>query len=147
MKVRSRQVWAWAVVGLFASAAVAGANSSSLGVSITLSNPNVVAPPSVIITPSQEVCVSETLSAQANAQVRVVCATGRVVTVSAIPGRPFLGTNGSAFRYVFAQANHPATSSSDELDSTVGKPMTSPGSSTGTPFSDSAESSEILVSF
>ncbi len=46
------------------------------------------------------VCISQTLSEQTNALVRVVCATGQFVSITALPGRQFLGTHGGAFRYV-----------------------------------------------
>jgi hypothetical protein len=53
-------------------------------------------------TPAQSICTSQSLSEQANALVKVVCANGQFVSISANPSQSFLGTHGSAFRYNFA---------------------------------------------
>lgn len=47
------------------------------------------------------VCISQTLSEQTSALVQVACQTGQFVSITPIPGRPFLGTHGGAFRYGF----------------------------------------------
>ncbi|MDO8778786.1 MAG: hypothetical protein Q7K57_60720 [Burkholderiaceae bacterium] len=120
MDVRRPQVWAVIVVGLFASAAAAGTNSNFLDVIITLNNPAAIAPPPMISTPSRDVCVSETLSAQANALVHVICATGRFVTISPLPRGRFLGTHGSAFRYGLRQNTSQSIPAADEGDSRAG---------------------------
>ena len=48
------------------------------------------------------VCISQTLSEQTNALVRVVCGTGQFVSITANPNVRFLGTNGAAFRFVLS---------------------------------------------
>ena len=48
------------------------------------------------------ICLSQNLSAQTNAVVRVVCATGQFVSISANPVTQFLGTHGGAFRYILS---------------------------------------------
>lgn len=51
------------------------------------------------------VCISETLSEQTNAIVRVVCGTNQFVSITANPNARFLGTNGGAFRFVLDSGN------------------------------------------
>ena len=51
------------------------------------------------------VCISETLSEQTNAVVRVVCGTNQFVSITANPNARFLGTNGGAFRFVLNTGN------------------------------------------
>ncbi len=48
---------------------------------------------------SQGVCVSEPLSEQTHAVFQVTCASGHFVSMSPFPGRPFVGTHGSAFQF------------------------------------------------
>jgi len=127
--------------------AVAGVNSSFLDVAITLNNPGGVAPPMVIGSTARNVCVSETLSTRANAQVRVVCTTGRVVAISAMPGKLFLGTHGGAVRYGFVQSITWVTPSIGAPHSEAAKVIPSTVSSTNTEASDSVESPEMLVIF
>ena len=51
------------------------------------------------------VCISQTLSEQTNAVVRVVCGTGQFVSITANPNSRFLGTNGGAPRFVLSQGS------------------------------------------
>jgi hypothetical protein len=51
------------------------------------------------------VCISQTLSEQTNAVVRVVCGTGQFVSITANPNARFLGTNGGAPRFVLSQGS------------------------------------------
>lgn len=103
MKTLTRQAWLAVIAGLWTGLAVAGTGSALLSVSITLSNPNAVVPPAPGGSPAPitrpSVCISETLSEQTNAMVRVVCATGQFVSITPLPGKAFLGTHGGAFRY------------------------------------------------
>lgn len=48
------------------------------------------------------VCISQTLSEQTNAVVRVVCGTGQFVSLTANSNRRYLGVNGGAYRYVLS---------------------------------------------
>ena len=57
----------------------------------------------------QQKCTSETLSQQANALVQVVCRSGNFVSIDPAPGKPFLGTQGGAFRYYFGVGSSGAT--------------------------------------
>lgn len=76
------------VTGLVATVCAAGSDSAQLNVSIVL-NP-----------PSQSgLCISQTLSEQFGAVVRIVCATGQYVSIAPLPGTRFPGTYGGAFRY------------------------------------------------
>jgi hypothetical protein len=73
----------------------AGAAAGSFAVGITLNNPS--APQSAV---GQDVCFSRSLSGLSRARVEVTCSTGRFVSIEAVPGQPFLGVHGGAFRYV-----------------------------------------------
>jgi hypothetical protein len=82
----------------------AGAAAGSFAVGITLNNPS---SPSSSSNPSvaqpaagQDVCFSRSLSGLTRARVEVTCSTGRFVSIDAVPGLPFLGVHGGAFRYV-----------------------------------------------
>jgi hypothetical protein len=46
-------------------------------------------------------CLSESLSESTGAAVHVVCESSQFVSIDPRPGRPFLGTHGGAFRYLF----------------------------------------------
>ena len=46
-------------------------------------------------------CVSQTLSEQNGAVVRVACNSGQFVSISPVPGAPFVGTHGGAYSYHF----------------------------------------------
>lgn len=71
-----------------------GATSEGqLSVHIVLSDVNTTQPS------KPGVCISQTLSRQTNALVRVVCGRGEFVSISANPNVRFLGTHGGAFRY------------------------------------------------
>jgi hypothetical protein len=57
----------------------------------------------------QQKCTSETLSQATNALVQVVCRSGNFVSIDPAPGKPFLGTQGGAFRYYFGVGSSGAT--------------------------------------
>ncbi len=147
MKLHNRQVGAGVFACMLTGVVVAGANSSFLDVTITLNNPGAVASPMVIGSTARNVCVSEALSAQVNAQVRVVCTTGRVVAISAMPGKLFLGTHGGAFRYGFVQITPWVSPSIGASHSEADRVTPSTVSSTNAEASDSVESPEMLVIF
>jgi hypothetical protein len=79
----------------------AGAAAGSFAVGITLNNSS---SPSSSSAPQsaagQDVCFSRSLSGLTRARVEVTCSTGRFVSIDAVPGLPFLGVHGGAFRYV-----------------------------------------------
>lgn len=75
----------------------AGSASGTFGVSITLSSGGNAAGG----VPANGVCVSETLSEQNGAIVRVACESGQFVSISPIPGGRFVGTHGGAYSYLF----------------------------------------------
>lgn len=96
-------------LGIWAVPALAGTDSGFLSVNITLNKPGAVAAPSSSAaagirqsaggwTPT---CISETLSEQSNALVRVVCGSEQFVNITPLPGKVFLGTHGGALRYYF----------------------------------------------
>jgi hypothetical protein len=70
----------------------AGSTSEAFNVNITLNDP---------LSAAQGVCISESLSAQTNAIVQVVCSSGQFVRIDPDPAKPFLGVHGGAFRYHF----------------------------------------------
>jgi hypothetical protein len=88
LRVLCRRIVAGLLAGLLVSAACAGTATGLFNVNITL-------------TP-RDVCVSSVLSAQTNATVRVVCGTEQFVSIESLPGKPFVGTHGGAYRFVFA---------------------------------------------
>lgn len=51
--------------------------------------------------PGNTLCVSESVAAASQALVNVVCSTGQYVSIEPLPGTPFVGTHGGAFRYSF----------------------------------------------
>lgn len=73
----------------------AGASAGSFAVGITLNNPSAPQPVGGV-----DVCFSRSLSELTRASVEVSCPSGRFVSIEAVPGRPFLGVHGGAFRYV-----------------------------------------------
>lgn len=73
----------------------AGSGSGTFGVEIIL---NTGASSGA---PASGVCVSETLSEQNGAIVRVACESGQFVSISPIPGGRFVGTHGGAYSYYF----------------------------------------------
>jgi hypothetical protein len=88
----------------------AGSADRSVSVSITLSQPGgsggsgVTPVPPQPSQPSQRagVCYSRSLSEQTRASVQVVCDSGQFVSIEAVPGQPFLGVHGGAFRYAMS---------------------------------------------
>ena len=83
----------------------AGSTDKSVTVGITLSQPgggSAITPvPPQPSQPSQRagVCYSRSLSEKTGASVQVVCDSGQFVSIEAVPGQPFLGVHGGAFRY------------------------------------------------
>jgi hypothetical protein len=61
-------------------------------------------------TPS--ICVSQSLSEQANAVVRVVCGTSQFVSITPNPNARLLGSHGGAFNYVLGSGRASSESSS-----------------------------------
>lgn len=100
----------WAVaITLCTGAAVSygAASEGQLSVHITLSNST--ADTAQLSAPG--VCISQTLSLQTNALVRVVCGNGQFVSISTNPNARFLGTHGGAFRYAFSSSSSFGTNS------------------------------------
>jgi hypothetical protein len=95
----------------------AGAAAGSFAVGITLNNPS-GQPQS-----RPGVCYSRTLSEQTRARVEVNCATGEFVAIEAVPGVPFLGVHGGAFRYAI-----PLVAEATALD--AGEPASGQGTIT-----------------
>ncbi|MDB5966764.1 MAG: hypothetical protein JWQ72_3264 [Polaromonas sp.] len=104
-----------ALIGVIPGLCAAATASGFLTVTISLDNPNGAIPaiPATGATPApvaakttslaaSGVCISQTLSEQTNSMVQVACGNGQFVNISPIPGRPFLGTHGGAFRYNFS---------------------------------------------
>lgn len=121
MNTLNRRFWLSAFMSLWTGIAAAGTSSGSFTVTIRLNNPDAVQPAptaagstavaagTAAVTPApvtggkvavaSDVCVSQTLSEQTNSLVQVVCKTGQFVSITPLPGKPFLGTHGGAFRY------------------------------------------------
>ena len=94
---------------LAAATSFAGSAGGQFNVQITLNKPGAVAAPSSSAAASirqsaggwTPTCISETLSEQSNALVRVVCGSEQFVNIAPLPGKVFLGTHGGALRYYF----------------------------------------------
>ncbi|MBI2728214.1 MAG: hypothetical protein HYX42_18400 [Polaromonas sp.] len=121
MNKLNRSFWLSAFMSLWAGIAVAGTSSGLFTVTIRLNNPNAIEPApvtgisepvtggSVAVVPppvtggkaavASDVCVNQTLSEQTNSLVQVICTTGQFVSITPLPGKPFVGTHGGAFRY------------------------------------------------
>ena len=85
----------------------AGSDAKNVTVGITLSQPGgsgVTPVPPQPSQPSQRagVCYSRSLSEKTGASVQVVCDSGQFVSIEAVPGQPFLGVHGGAFRYAMS---------------------------------------------
>lgn len=147
MKSITRHLWASVLISLFTDLSVAGTSAGLFSVSITLSNTGFVAPPVPgmgVPTPRSGVCISETLSEQTNALVRVACATGQFVSITPLPGKRFLGTHGGAFRYSMGAGAFSAARPG------AGNPYMGTGTVTALRIynaSGSDEALEMLVSF
>jgi hypothetical protein len=79
--------------------AVAGSASGPVPVAITLSMPGYVGPPPMV-SPSGT-CVSQSLSDETGAVVRVTCPGGVFVSIGPRPGGRFVGSHGGAYSYYF----------------------------------------------
>lgn len=81
----------------------AGTAVENFAVGITLSQPGGSGVTPVPAQPQQPpragACYSRSLSEQTGATVQVVCESGQFVSIEAVPGQPFLGMHGGAFRY------------------------------------------------
>ncbi|WP_411878437.1 hypothetical protein [Polaromonas sp. YR568] len=103
MKPPTHRAWLAVAAGLWTGAAMAGSAPAFLNVSITLRSANSVVPGVTsglrAPIPRPLACTSETLTEPTNAVVRVVCATSQFVSIAPSPGKPFLGTHDSPFRY------------------------------------------------
>jgi hypothetical protein len=92
---------------------LAGTAAGVFDVRIVLDKPGHSPPPTGL-------CISSTLSAQTNAIVRVVCATGQFVSIESAPGSPFVGTHGGAHRYILGTAVPPSLQGEDDLQMGAG---------------------------
>ena len=105
--MKSIVYWLVASGSLVASAVTwAGAGAGNFNVNITLAR-------------NSGLCISETLSAASGATVQVVCQTRQFVDISPVPGRPFAGVHGGAYRY-HLRAGITYGQSGDGLDPFVG---------------------------
>jgi hypothetical protein len=84
-----------------ASVCIAGATGGIFGVNISLNGGGSNSPSE---DNSSGVCISQTLSEQNNAIVRVVCESGQFVSISAIPGGRFVGSHGGAYTFYFGSS-------------------------------------------
>ena len=87
--------------------AAAGSASRSFGVNIVLTQPGFGGPGATATsvpndnTNTSGICISDSLSQQTGALVRVVCANGQFVSIGPRPGQRFFGTHGGAYGYYF----------------------------------------------
>ena len=100
-----RRVILKAALGLAALAAapacMAGSTSGVFGVNITLYSGASSSPPG---SNRSGVCISQSLTEQNNAVVRVVCESGQFVSISPIPGGRFVGSHGGAYSFYFGSS-------------------------------------------
>ncbi|MDT3705950.1 MAG: hypothetical protein ROZ09_03915 [Thiobacillus sp.] len=80
------------LAALIAPAAWADSTSAAFNVSITLNDS---------LPASQQVSISEALSARPNTVVQVVCSSDQFVRIDPDPAKPFLGVRDTAFLYQF----------------------------------------------
>ena len=99
------RVWrplAAALLGIAAASgslpAAAGSAGGAVPVAITLSLPGYVGPPPRVSTGT---CVSESLSEETGAVVRVTCPGDVFVSIGPRPGGRFVGSHGGAYSYYF----------------------------------------------
>lgn len=85
-----------------ASASVAGSASGTFGVNISLYTPS--GSSSGGGSNSSGVCISQSLTEQNNAIVRVVCQSGQFVSISPIAGGRFVGSHGGAYSFYFGSS-------------------------------------------
>ena len=96
---------------LAASHATTSAGQFSINITLTATNigsgssPGASAGINTAVQSPPGVCISQTLSEQTNAVVRVVCGTGQFVSITANPGKRFLGVNGGAYRFVLSSGS------------------------------------------
>jgi hypothetical protein len=84
-----------------AFACFAGATSGTFGVNISL---YVGGSNSSSGSNGSGVCISQSLTEQNNAIVRVVCDSGQFVSISPIPGGRFVGSHGGAYTFYFGSS-------------------------------------------
>ncbi len=93
------------LLSAWAASAHAGAAQAAFPVQISLTNP--------LVSNGGGYCTSQTASQATNAIVTVVCATDQFVSIAPWSGRPFLGTNGGAYRFMLTSGT--AISTGDPL--------------------------------
>ena len=84
-----------------AFACMAGSASGTFGVDISLSSGGSSLSPGGN---SSGVCISQSLTEQNNAVVRVVCDSGQFVSINAIPGGRFIASHGGAYNFYFGSS-------------------------------------------
>jgi hypothetical protein len=84
-----------------AFACVAGSASGTFGVNISLSTGGSSSSQGGN---SSGLCISQSLTEQNNAVVRVVCQSGQFVSISPIPGGRFAGSHGGAYSFYFGSS-------------------------------------------
>lgn len=89
--------------------ATAGSAAGAVGVRITLATQGSGGGGAASGIGVPGVCISQTLSEQNGAIVRVACESGQFVSISPVPGGRFIDTHGGAYTYHFGSlgaANH-----------------------------------------
>ncbi|WP_139237339.1 hypothetical protein [Polaromonas sp. YR568] len=107
-------------LGGLSTQAGAGSATGSFNVNINLMVP--ASPNSGLgqVPATSGFCTSESLSQASNALVTVVCGTGQFVSIRPMPGKPFTGTHGGAFRYIFGPGMAAGPSTNSQLNPYVG---------------------------
>jgi len=77
-------------------------------------------PAIAVTTANGGICTSQTFSDATNATVRVLCSTGQFVSIEPIPGRPFAGTHGGAYRYNFGPSHRLSVGLGDSAQLYIG---------------------------
>jgi hypothetical protein len=85
-----------------ASVCMAGSAGGTFGVNISLNGGG--SGSSSGGSNSSGVCISQSLTEQNNAVVRVVCDSGQFVSISPIPGGRFVGSHGGAYNFYFGSS-------------------------------------------
>ena len=111
-----------ALLGTLSTQAGAGSAAGVFDVRITINAMVPASPASGLgqVPATDGFCISESLSDATQATVKVVCATGQFVSIKPMPGKPFTGTHGGAFRYAFGAGTARAPKDGTALNPYIG---------------------------
>ncbi|HKB59384.1 MAG TPA: hypothetical protein VKC56_04980 [Gallionellaceae bacterium] len=104
---RARLIARAGLLCALASPAWASSASVSFPVRITLNQTGgggAGSLPAAADPPASGMCINQALSQATRATVTVVCSTNQFVSIAPLPGAPYIGTHGGAYRYLLTPA-------------------------------------------